>query len=73
MLAEKRPTTIEHAVPAWIPNGGPVIAWVKYEYPSSGTTQSVPCCNRYEINAFCHANRDMTAVRVELRSLGGRA
>jgi hypothetical protein len=62
-------TIIEHAVPVRIPNAGPILGWVLFEYPNSTTTAVVPCCTRFEINRICYANRDMTAVRVQLRSL----
>jgi hypothetical protein len=60
---------IEHSIPAYIPNAGPVLGWVLFEYPNSTTTEVVPCCTRFEINRICHANKAMTAVRVQLRSL----
>lgn len=64
---------VEHSVPLLIPNGGPILGWVKFEYPNSDRTEVVPCCSRIEINRICYVNRNMGAVRVELRALGGRA
>lgn len=60
---------IEHGVPLVIPNAGPILGWVLFEYPNSTTTEVVPCCTKHEINTICYANRKMSAVRVQLLSL----
>lgn len=65
-------STIEHAVPAYVPEArGPITHYVEYDYPKARgdlvtLSERVPCCGQIEAERIASANRKLRMLNVRV-------